>query len=149
MLTFCDDQSLVQAKTGTGKTIAFLLPAIETIMRTSPPHRGLSILILAPTRELSLQIAAEANRLLASFERPVEVHTAYGGTKIKGPITQFETGDPKILVATPGRLKDYLNLHHIRLKFQSLQTLILDEADRMLGAGMPANCMSRYALTID
>lgn len=96
----------------------------------------MSILILCPSRELALQIAAEAARLLACFKRPIEVHTAFGGTARPSNLARFKNGDPKILVATPGRLSDYLGEQDVRLKFQSMQTLILDEADAMLDSGM-------------
>lgn len=140
-LTVRDDRSLVQAKTGTGKTLAFLLPAIQTLTLTSPPRGQVSILILSPTRELAIQIATEANRVLKSFKRPIEVQTAFGGTKLPPMINRFKAGDPKILVATPGRLKDYLRDGEIRPKFSSLQTLILDEADAMLETGMRFGCL--------
>lgn len=128
--------SLVQAKTGTGKTIAFLLPAIQSLLRYSPRSGQVSILILSPTRELALQIAAEANQLVSKLKRPIEVHTAFGGTGRAQHYQQFTEGDPKILVATPGRLKDYLTEQPARKKFEDMQTLILDEADTMLEAGI-------------
>lgn len=93
------------------------------------------MLVLSPTRELALQIAAEATRLVSKMRRPVEVHTAYGGIKRATNLKRFMEGDPKILVATPGRLNDYLSELPTRRKFISLQTLILDEADAMLEAG--------------
>ena len=95
----------------------------------------MSVLILSPTRELALQIAAEATRLVAKMRRPVEVHTAFGGTKRATNLNNFMSQDPKILVATPGRLNDYLGELETKRKFGSLQTLILDEADAMLEAG--------------
>ena len=65
----------------------------------------------------------------------IQVHTAFGGTGRASNLTKFQTGDPTILVATPGRLNDYLAEEDVRPKFNDLQTLILDEADRMLDAG--------------
>ncbi len=127
--------SLVQAKTGTGKTTAFLLPAIQSILQKSPPLGQVSILIISPTRELTLQIAAEATQLVSKMRRPIEVHTAFGGTARGANLKKFMNDDPKILVATPGRLNDYLGEIDTRRKFNSLQTLILDEADAMLEAG--------------
>lgn len=93
--------SLVQAKTGTGKTLAFLLPAIQNTLQNSPSKGQVAILVMSPTRELALQIAAEAERLLKKFRRPIEVHTAFGGTAKASSLTKFKQGDPKILVATP------------------------------------------------
>lgn len=133
---------LVQAKTGTGKTIAFLLPAIQSLLQSSPPLGHVSILILSPTRELALQIAAEAARLLACFTSPIEVHTAFGGVGLVPTLARFKRGDPKILVATPGRLSYYLGEPDVRLKFQSMQTLILDEADAMLDIGFLPEILS-------
>ena len=76
-----DNISLVQAKTGTGKTTAFLLPAIQNSLHQPSPRKGqVAILVLSPTRELALQIAAEAERLVSRLMRPFQVHTAFGGT---------------------------------------------------------------------
>lgn len=127
--------SLVQAKTGTGKTTAFLLPAIQNTIINAPPEGQVAVLILSPTRELALQIAAEATRLVSRLGTPLQVHTAYGGTGKAGNLSKFKDGDPKILVATPGRLNDYLSEVDVRAKFDGMKTLVLDEADRMLDAG--------------
>lgn len=75
---------LVQAKTGTGKTIAFLLPAIERLLASKMPLHGVSILVLAPTRELALQIEEEASLLLAHHPKLTVAH-AIGGTKYVRP----------------------------------------------------------------
>lgn len=111
------------------------------MMQTSPSRGQVSILILSPTRELAIQTATEATRLLASCRRPITVQAAFGGLKRTGMMNRFKEGDPKILVATPGRLKDYLAVEELRLRFQSMQTLILDEADAMLEAGMRIDCL--------
>ena len=125
----------MQAKTGTGKTTAFLLPAIQNTIIEAPPKGQVAILVLCPTRELALQIAAEATRLVSRLRTPLQVHTAFGGTG-KGPnLTKFMAGDPKILIATPGRLNDYLSEMDVRAKFAGMKTLVLDEADRMLDGG--------------
>lgn len=70
------------------------------------------------------------------MKRPPQVHTAFGGTERAANLAKFTNGDPKILVATPGRLKDYLSEKEVRQKFGLIQTIILDEADAMLEAGM-------------
>ena len=127
--------SLVQAKTGTGKTTAFLLPAIQNVLQNPPTKGKVAVLVLSPTRELALQIAAEASRLVSRLKRPIEVHTAFGGTAKASSLNKFKRGDPKILVATPGRLNDYLSEDDVRDKFSGMMTLVLDEADRMLDAG--------------
>ncbi|KAI4242618.1 MAG: hypothetical protein L6R42_010961, partial [Xanthoria sp. 1 TBL-2021] len=126
---------LVQAKTGTGKTIAFLLPAIQNTLRSRPAKGLVSILVLSPTRELALQIAAEANLLVSKINPPLEVHTAFGGTAKAAILAKFKRGDPKILIATPGRLNDYLGEEDVISKFKSIRTVVLDEADRMLDQG--------------
>ncbi|KAF2094399.1 P-loop containing nucleoside triphosphate hydrolase protein [Rhizodiscina lignyota] len=127
---------LVQAKTGTGKTIAFLLPALQELLTTKPvPKRQVAILILSPTRELALQIAKECDQLTARLPQPVECHTAIGGTTRASNLSKFMNGNPTVLVATPGRLNDYVGEDKVRAKFANLRTLILDEADRMLDQG--------------
>ena len=127
--------SLVQAKTGTGKTTAFLLPAIQNAIIDPPPIRHLAVLILSPTRELAIQIAAEAAQLVSKLKKPLPVHTAYGGSAKVTALSRFRSGEPKILVATPGRLNDYLSEMDVRDRFLGMKTLVLDEADRMLDAG--------------
>ena len=96
----------------------------------------MAVLILSPTRELALQIAAEAMKLVSKLKRPIEVHTAFGGTKREQLYQKFIEGDPKILVATPGRLNDYLTEQEAKKKFENMRTLIVDEADTMLDAGI-------------
>ena len=136
--TYHSGFSLVQAKTGTGKTVAFLLPAIQKLLTTTRKTGQVAILILSPTRELALQIAAEAKRLVefpSGRKGQIQVHTAFGGSARASNLKNFRNGDPAILVATPGRLKDYLGEEDVKPKFDRMQTLILDEADRMLDAG--------------
>jgi ATP-dependent RNA helicase MSS116 len=127
---------LAQAKTGTGKTIAFLLPALHSLLtQTSLPKGQVGILILSPTRELALQIAKECDALTAQLQQRPECHTAYGGTSKSTELRKFLNNDPKILVATPGRLNDYLSDEYVAERFQNVQTLVLDEADTMLESG--------------
>ncbi|ORX96557.1 P-loop containing nucleoside triphosphate hydrolase protein [Clohesyomyces aquaticus] len=127
---------LVQAKTGTGKTAAFLLPAIQNLLKGNMPARGrVGILVLCPTRELALQIAKECDGITACLPRRMECHTAFGGTARASTLNKFLRGDPTILVATPGRLDDILGEEQVRDRFQSIQTVVLDEADRMLDQG--------------
>lgn len=90
---------------------------------------------MSPTRELAQQIAAEAKLLVAQLKPTLEVHTAFGGTAKASSLQRFKQGDPKILVATPGRLNDYLREADVQGKFQFMNTLVLDEADRMLDQG--------------
>ncbi|KAL8820046.1 MAG: hypothetical protein Q9223_001652 [Gallowayella weberi] len=133
---------LVQAKTGTGKTIAFLLPAIQNTLRNRPARGLVSILVLSPTRELALQIAAEASLLVSKLQPTLEVHTAFGGTAKASALSKFQKGDPKILIATPGRLNDYMGEENVASKFQAIRTVILDEADRMLDQGFLPNILT-------
>jgi ATP-dependent RNA helicase MSS116 len=130
------NDALVQAKTGTGKTIAFLLPALQNLL-TGPalPHGQVGILIISPTRELAMQIAKECDQLTASLPKRVDCHTAFGGTAKASRLNHFVKGNPTVLVATPGRLDDYLSDPIIRRKFDNVRTVILDEADTMLEAG--------------
>jgi len=127
---------LAQAKTGTGKTIAFLLPALHSLLtQPSLPKGQVAILILSPTRELALQIAKECDALTAQLRQRPECHTAYGGTSKSTELRKFLNNDPKVLVATPGRLNDYLSDESVAERFENIQTLVLDEADTMLETG--------------
>lgn len=137
-LTLAGGDMLAQAKTGTGKTIAFLLPAVQKLAATSAANaasRGVSALVISPTRELAFQIAADAKRLLTGFPR-CTVHTAVGGTN---PNTGLKAilGGCDILVATPGRMLDYLGQPGMELsaRLRNVQTFVLDEADRLLDMG--------------
>jgi ATP-dependent RNA helicase MSS116 len=127
---------LVQAKTGTGKTLAFLLPALQSLLSSKPVPRGqVAILVMSPTRELALQIAAECNQVTAKLVPRVECHTAFGGTSRASNLKKFINGNPTVLVATPGRLNDILGEEEVQYRFENLRTLVLDEADRMLDQG--------------
>lgn len=116
-----------QARTGTGKTAAFVLPALERIDSDSLETQ---VLALTPTRELSEQVAEEARRL--SRTRPVFVATCVGGKKINQQIAALQKG-AQIVVGTPGRVIDLLSRR--LLKLDALKLVILDEADRMLDIG--------------
>ncbi|KAF1935884.1 ATP-dependent RNA helicase MSS116 mitochondrial precursor [Clathrospora elynae] len=127
---------VVQAKTGTGKTVAFLLPAIQNLLSGNMPRKGkVAILVVCPTRELALQIAKECNGVTACLPQKMECHTAFGGTSRASNLKAFMNGNPTILVATPGRLDDILGEEQVREKFSDLKTVVLDEADQMLDAG--------------
>ena len=119
---------IAKAPTGTGKTFAFGIPMIEHIDADSDDLQGL---ILAPTRELAIQICDELRGLLA-FYKNIRVAVVYGGAKIEGQIKQLQK-HPQIVVATPGRLMDHYKRKTIR--FDKVQTVVLDEADRMLDMG--------------
>ena len=119
---------IAKAPTGTGKTFAFGIPMIEHIDAGSDAVQGL---ILAPTRELAIQIGDELRSLL-TYYNGIRVAVLYGGAGIGGQVKQLER-KPQIVVATPGRLMDHYNRKTIRL--DKIQTVVLDEADRMLDMG--------------
>ena len=119
---------IAKAPTGTGKTFAFGIPMIEHIDPESAEVQGL---ILAPTRELAIQIGDELRGLL-TFYQGIRVAVLYGGAGIGGQIQQLQK-KPQLVVATPGRLMDHYNRKTIRL--DKVQTVVLDEADRMLDMG--------------
>ena len=119
---------IAKAPTGTGKTFAFGIPMIEHI---DPEDAAVQGLILAPTRELAIQIGDELRGLLTYYQG-IRVAVLYGGAGIGSQIKQLER-KPQIVVATPGRLMDHYNRKTVRL--DKIQTVVLDEADRMLDMG--------------
>ena len=119
---------IAKAPTGTGKTFAFGIPMIEHVDPQSEDVQGL---ILAPTRELAIQIGDELRGLLTYYQN-IRVAVLYGGAGIGSQIKAMEK-KPQIVVATPGRLMDHYNRKTIRL--DKIQTVVLDEADRMLDMG--------------
>ena len=119
---------IAKAPTGTGKTFAFGIPMIEHI---DAKNDAVQALVLAPTRELAIQIGDELRGLLTYFEG-IRVAVLYGGAGIGSQIKALEK-KPQIVVATPGRLMDHYNRKTIRL--DKIQTVVLDEADRMLDMG--------------
>jgi len=124
---------LATAQTGTGKTLAFLIPVIEKMM-AEEKHRHVSTLILVPTRELAMQVHEVYESLRGRKETPAAL--VMGGTSEQRQIQAIRSG-AKIVVATPGRLEDYLRRKLVDLR--EVRTLVLDEADRMLDMGfLPA-----------
>ena len=119
---------IAKAPTGTGKTFAFGIPMVEHIDTASESVQGL---ILAPTRELAIQIQEEL-RDLCAFKEGVRVVCLYGGQDIGKQINQLKKR-PQIVVATPGRLMDHMKRRTVRL--DRVETVVLDEADRMLDMG--------------
>ncbi len=119
---------IAKAPTGTGKTFAFGIPMIEHV---NPECLDVQGLILAPTRELAIQIGDELRGLLTYYSG-IRVAVLYGGAGIGGQIKALEK-KPQIVVATPGRLMDHYNRKTVRL--DKIQTVVLDEADRMLDMG--------------
>ena len=119
---------IAKAPTGTGKTFAFGIPMIEHI---DPESDDLQGLILAPTRELAIQICDEMRGLL-TYRKGIRVAVVYGGQKIDTQVKALKK-NPQIVVATPGRLMDHYR--HKNLRLDKIQTVVLDEADRMLDMG--------------
>ena len=117
-----------KAPTGTGKTFAFGIPIIEHI---DPESEAVQAVILAPTRELAMQITGEM-RDLAQFKPGIRLVCLYGGQPIGKQIDTLKKR-PQIVVATPGRLGDHMKRRTVRI--DTAQTVILDEADRMLDMG--------------
>ncbi|KAI9722120.1 MAG: hypothetical protein M1828_004934 [Chrysothrix sp. TS-e1954] len=135
---------LAQAKTGTGKTIGFLLPLLQNILKEDPrlldprQRRGtfeqrtsdIRAIVISPTRELAEQIAVEAKRLTANTGCIVQ--TAVGGTQKGAHLRQMRSQGCHILVGTPGRLKDILSTE---VEAPRLSAFVLDEADRLMDQG--------------
>ena len=119
---------IAKAPTGTGKTMAFGLPIIERINRES---EAVQALILAPTRELAMQITEELREVAVCHEG-LRVVCLYGGEPIGKQINALKR-KPQIVVATPGRLSDHMKRRTVTVK--EVQTVVLDEADRMLDMG--------------
>lgn len=125
---------LVQAKTGTGKTMAFLLPALQhMITQGRASDAGISLLVITPTRELAMQISTEAGKLLQRLPQ-YRVRVAIGGTN-KDREERLILGGCDILIATPGRLLDHMSNAQVTYALRGLDALVLDEADRLLDMG--------------
>ena len=120
---------LGQARTGTGKTAAFAIPVLERLAAHPATHQA-KALILVPTRELAVQVRDEVEKL--SYGRKIHTVALYGGKPIKSQMAKLNKG-ADIVVGTPGRVLDHLARG--TLDISQLQTVVLDEADRMLDIG--------------
>ena len=129
-----DADAVVKAKTGTGKTIAFLVPAIEKAMKYPVDRGQIPILAISPTRELAQQIGEEAMSL-TRFAGGLKIMTVVGGTNVKSDIRKLKEKAPFILVATPGRLNDLFQNGGLNQMVRQLRVLIFDEADQLLDMG--------------
>ncbi len=118
-----------QARTGTGKTAAFLIPILERL-KAAREAAGPQALILTPTRELAVQVRDEADKL--TYGRRVHCVAIYGGQPIRGQIEKLRRG-AQIIVGTPGRVMDHMSRG--TLNWDNLSCVVLDEADRMLDIG--------------
>ena len=117
-----------QAHTGSGKTLAYAVPMLQNIQQNQPGIQGL---VLAPTRELAVQVATEFEKLAKHLR--IRTVPVYGGQSINVQLDRLEDPRAKIVVATPGRLMDHLDRRTIQL--DKVAFVVLDEADRMLDMG--------------
>lgn len=123
---------LATAQTGTGKTLAFIIPVIERLLKQE--NSGVAALVLVPTRELAMQVLDQYNALRGKQLMPAAL--VVGGLAEQQQLRAIRNG-ANVIVATPGRLQDYLDRRLVN--FSNLQVLVLDEADRMLDMGfLPA-----------
>ena len=140
---------LAGAQTGTGKTAAFVLPILQRLAATPPRGRGrdgrppIRVLILAPTRELAIQVEESVRTYGGGARRSTPI---FGGVGFPGQAAALRRG-PDIVVATPGRLLDHARQRTIDLS--SVEILVLDEADRMLDMGFIRDIRSILALLPD
>lgn len=133
---------LALAETGSGKTAAYALPLLQRLLE---PARGSDprALVLVPTRELAVQIAETLRELAGPLTRRIKVAALFGGVSINPQLMGLR-GGADVVVATPGRLLDLIN--HNGLRLDAVQTLVLDEGDRLLGAGFEAEWQAIAAL---
>lgn len=123
------------ARTGSGKTLAFILPLLRHIARRrrAAAGEGPGALVIAPTRELAIQIYGDANK----FAKPLSVHCvcAYGGSALKDQIAELKRG-ADVVICTPGRMIDLLSMNSGRIcNLRRVTFVVLDEADRMFDMG--------------
>ena len=117
-----------QAQTGTGKTAAFAIPTLEKIDKSNKKPQAI---ILCPTRELAIQVAEEF-RKLCMYTHDIKILPVYGGQDISKQIRSLKAG-VQIIIGTPGRVMDHMRRKTV--KFDGIQTVVLDEADEMLNMG--------------
>lgn len=136
-----EENAVVQAKTGTGKTLAFLLVAFKDVLKGKPRLNSSKIhsVILSPTRELALQIFEEARKL--TYGTGIRVSYAIGGNSKMREENAIRRGNANLLIATPGRLEDHLQNPRI-LESLSTDSFILDEADRLMDMGFAESILN-------
>src|SRR6185436_18489106 len=117
-----------QSQTGSGKTAAFAIPAIE---KTDPEVRAVQVLILCPTRELAIQVSEEVHKL-ALFKRGIHALPIYGGQSYERQFFGLKQG-AQIVIGTPGRVMDHMRRGTMRL--DAIKMVVLDEVDVMLNMG--------------
>lgn len=132
---------IAQAKTGTGKTLAFLMPVIQHILKDKRLGRrshgrapvDIRALIISPTRELAEQIATEARKVVSSTD--IRVQTAVGGTGKREALQRLKREGCHLLIGTPGRVQDLISDEYSGVDLRHIETFVLDEADRLLDIG--------------
>lgn len=129
-----------QAKTGTGKTLGFGLPVLQSLGLN--PEPGVKALIVVPTRELCIQVADDLT--LAASNRGTQVAAIYGGKAYEGQVEQLKAG-AQVVVGTPGRLLDLASQRMLSLK--AVKVMVLDEADKMLDLGFLSDIEKLFAQT--
>ncbi len=118
---------IAEAETGTGKTLAFLLPIFE---KMDENNKNIQALIVTPTRELAIQVTEEAEKL--NKDEKYKILAVYGGKDIKGQLNKLNK-NVNLIIATPGRLIDYIKRNVMKLK--NIETFVIDEVDQMLLMG--------------
>jgi len=129
-----------QAKTGTGKTLGFGLPLLQSLGLN--PEPGVQALVVVPTRELCVQVAEDLT--LAASGRATMVAAIYGGKAYEGQVEQIKAG-AQVIVGTPGRLLDLASQRMLSLK--NIKVMVLDEADKMLDLGFLSDIEKLFAQT--
>jgi len=129
-----------QAKTGTGKTLGFGLPLLQSL--GTNPEPGVQALVVVPTRELCVQVAEDL--VLAASNRATQVAAIYGGKAYEGQVEELKAG-AQVVVGTPGRLLDLASQRLLSLK--NVKVMVLDEADKMLDLGFLADIEKLFAQT--
>lgn len=141
-LAFETQDILVQAPTGTGKTLAYLLPALEFLIQFPEKTTGPRVLVLVPTRELARQVFKDGLQLVQSSD--IRLASVAGGESYGEQLRRLDKEAPALLIATPGRLLRVLAEEDLSLEFVEL--LVLDEADRMLDMGFGRDILDILAL---
>ncbi|KAI9298166.1 DEAD-domain-containing protein [Neoconidiobolus thromboides FSU 785] len=140
--------AIIKSHTGSGKTLAYLIPSIETMLRTLSPEetskgKQVSVLILVPTRELVLQISQNAKKLLKGL--PFHLLSFIGGTSRVGDLSRVSNKRVDIIVATPGRIVDIISSSRVfRTQLQQLKLIVLDEADELINRGFLTNILTIF-----
>ena len=129
-----------QAKTGTGKTLGFGLPLLQSL--GTSPEPGVKALVVVPTRELCVQVAEDL--VLAASNRDTKIAAIYGGKAYEGQVEELKAG-AQVVVGTPGRLLDLASQRLLSLK--DVKVMVLDEADKMLDLGFLADIEKLFAQT--